>query len=101
VNDILKAIHNETKKNIYNNIDEYFNLQGSFGFYETYNENEKVRSLVLDIEKIVKYDLTSSKNCVVNGIISFIENSVSQMKKIIIVKRSIKFGNKFTVNTTI
>lgn len=90
MNDILKAIYNETKKNIYNNEDEYFNLQGSFGFYKAYNKNEKIRSLVSGIEKIIKNDLTDSKNCIVNGTLSFIENSISQMKKLIIANPSKK-----------
>jgi hypothetical protein len=90
MNDILKAIHDEIKKNIYNNIDEYFNLKGSFGFYETYNENEKVRMLVSDIENIIKKDITSSKNCILNGTISCIEKSLSQMKKFIIANPSKK-----------
>jgi len=90
VNDILKAIYDETKKNIYNSSDEYFDMQGSFGFYESYNENEKIRTLVSDIEMIIKNDLTSSKNCIMKGTISFIENSVSQMKNFIIANPSKK-----------
>ena len=90
MNDILKALHDEIKKNIYNNIDEYFNLKESFYFYKIYNENEKVRMLVSGIENIIQKDITSSKNCVLNGTISYIEKSLSQMKKFIIANSSKK-----------
>ncbi len=90
MDDILKAIYNETKKKIYYDVDEYFNLQGSFGFYETYNENEKIRFLVSEIEKTIKNNLTNSIDCIVNGTIQSIENSLSQMKNYIIANPSKK-----------
>lgn len=90
MNNILKDIYNQTKKNTYNNADEYFNFQNSFRFYEIYNENEQIRTLISNIDTLIQDDLTIAKNCIVNGTIAFIENSLIQMKKLIIANPSKK-----------